>query len=263
MKNTIKALVTSTLLLTSTFAAAQELTEEQKALVAKASAKATPEQIAALTYEQKVMIAKAQKMSDSAKAYNEKQEALKAAKLLQLEEDRKAIKSLQQWSRWQTLSPDALTGEAKGFAAEVFNQGATAEDFTKTAWRLRVQLNADKTLDSVIIFNKHWRFPFDVKEVRMVFNPGSAAVNIPVRRAKDVDTAIIIDQPGEAERFLNRTESGLCKMELKVTRALKDVTMVQEFDTAYLPKHGIKGYKTFAQRQKEWEAEENEEGRDD
>ncbi len=244
MKNTMKALATAAFLLTSTFASAQELTEEQKALLAKATAKATPEQFAALTFEQKVMIAQAQKLSDESKKEKPDAEKLKILKekndaLIEkyIEEEKLSIEKGKKWSKVEPINPDALTGKPQGFATGVFNQEMTID--SKEVYSLRIDLTNEKVLDKFIIMNSKYRFPFDVKSIRMVFHKGGDAVSIPVRRGKsgpNHDKALIIDNPLAVERVFDLLEAqGSVKMELKMDYKFDTITRIVSFDTSNIP----------------------------
>ena len=245
MKNTIKAIATAAFLLTSTFASAQELTEEQKALLAKATAKATPEQFAALTFEQKVMIAQAQKMSDESKENAEIDKYLRELKQKEDEEARVAFEKQlvkdKKWSKVEPINPDALTGKPQGFATGVFNQELTFE--STEFYSLRIDLTNEKVLDKFIICNSKYRFPFDVKSIRMVFHKGGDAVSVPVRRGKsgpDHDKCLIIDNPLAVERVFDLLEAqGSVKMELKMDYKFDTITRIVSFDTSNIPKEII------------------------
>ena len=208
MKNTMKTLATAAFLLTSTFASAQELTEEAKKK------------------------AEIEKKNDAlVKKYIEEE---RAAYELELAEDKK-------WSKLNPINPDALTGKPQGFATRVFYQEMTLE--STEVYQLRIDVTNEKVLDKFIIFNGKYRFPFDVKSVRMVFHKGGDAVSIPVRRGKsgpNHDKCLIIDNPLAVERVFDLLEAhGSCKMELKMDYKFDTITRIVSFDTSNIPKEII------------------------
>ena len=204
MKNTIKTLATAAFLLTSTFASAQELTEEAKKK------------------------AEIEKKNDAlVKKYIEEE---RAAYELELAEDKK-------WSKLNPINPDALTGKPQGFATRVFYQEMTLE--STEVYSLRIDVTNEKVLDKFVIFGSY-RFPFDVKSIRMVFHKGGDAVSIPVRRGKTDDKALIIDNPLAVERVFDLLEAqGSVKMELKMDYKFDTITRIVSFDTSNIPKEII------------------------
>ena len=207
MKNTMKTLATAAFLLTSTFASAQELTEEAK------------------------KIAEIEKQNDAlVKKYIEEE---RAASELELAEDKK-------WSKLNPINPDALTGKPQGFATRVFYQEMTLE--STEVYSLRIDVTNEKVLDKFVIFGSY-RFPFDVKSIRMVFHKGGDAVSVPVRRGKSGprhDQHLIIDNPLAVERVFDLLEAqGSVKMELKMDYKFDTITRIVSFDTSNIPKEII------------------------
>ena len=216
----MKAIATAAFLLTSTFASAQELTEEQKKALIEFALKAQ------------------QKQKEDAEL-KEKNDALiekhfeeeRAAYEKQLVKDKK-------WCEVSPINPDELTGKPQGFSTFVFNQELTSE--SKECYQLRIDLTNEKVLDKFIIQNNKYRFPFDVKNIRMVFHKGGDAVSVPVRRADTTDKALIIDNPLAVERVFDLLEAqGYCKMELKMSYKFDTITRVVSFDTSNIPKEII------------------------
>ena len=214
MKNTIKTLAAILLTSSLTFAqesGQQELTEEQKKALIEFALNAQ------------------QKQKEKQKEEQERAAAIAAADA-ELEEKGK------KWSELFPIQPDALTGKPQGFATTVVNQevkSAVEEEW----YMLRIDLTNEKVLEKIVILSGKHRFPFDTKNVRMVFHKGGDAVSVPVRRAETTDKALIIDNPIAVERVFDLLEAqGLCKMELKMSYKFDTITKVISFNTSNIPK---------------------------